>query len=118
MNTSDLFSFSILVYVHWFGTLTGTMTVRALTFDLRIIPRLNQCCNMVIQPVPFQFLVGHSLGSGNPALAYPVTGTTCTVKRLIHLPFRARIEEGESVTHLELLVINYTHLHLAHVEDD
>lgn len=84
----------------------------------RSLPLLQQSHNVVIQPVSLQFLLGHVLGAGNPSSADLVPSAAVAVEGLIHLPFRARVEEREGVTFLQRPVVHDTHFHLAHVENE
>ena len=45
-------------------------------------------------------------------------GTARTLERLIHVPFRAWVEEGDIVSRLQRLILNNTDFELLDVEND
>lgn len=69
---------------------------------------------MGIEPIPLQNLPTQPLGPLNNTLT-PLR-TTSTLKRLVHLPLGAGVEERQGVTDLQSPVVDNTHLHARHVE--
>lgn len=73
--------------------------------------------NVRIQPISLPILLLQILRPRNPPLTNPVLPTN-TLKRLNHLPLRARVEEAEHVTLAQRPVPHHAHLHAVHVEDE
>ncbi|KAL4948192.1 hypothetical protein BDW69DRAFT_176960 [Aspergillus filifer] len=71
---------------------------------------------MRVQPVPLQVLPTHIPRTSNQSLT--TLSTTLALKFLLHLPFRARIEERKRIAFLQWLVIHNSNFHLSHVEDE
>jgi hypothetical protein len=71
---------------------------------------------VLIQPIFLQSLPRHLPRPINPP--FTPGRTTCTVKWLIHLPFRRWVEERQCVPFLQWTVIHHPNLALVHVKDN
>lgn len=71
---------------------------------------------MSIEPVSVQLIIGHGLGSRDPASADSITRPAGALERLVHLPLGAGVKEGEGVACLERTVVYDAHFHAIHVE--
>lgn len=76
----------------------------------------QQLRDVFIEPVSVQLIIGHSLGSRDPASAGSITRPAGALESLVHLPLGAGVEEGESVACLEGTVVRDAHFHATHVE--
>lgn len=81
--------------------------------SLALIQHLD---NVSVQPVPLQGLRGHAGGTTDPPLA--LLCPTGALKRLIHVPLGAGVEESEGVADLQWLFVDHAHFHATHVEHE
>lgn len=85
--------------------------------DRPVLPSLSSqhSLNVVVKPILPQNIPIHVVCATDRALAsFAPTGT---IKRLRHIPFRARVPEREVVAFLDVLVAD-TYFEFGHIEDE
>lgn len=76
---------------------------------------LDELFNVSVQPVPLESLSPHPLRSLDKPFTF-LARPAGTLERLVHLPFRARVEERQLIALLQRTVVHDADFHLAHVE--